>query len=714
MKSAMRLTFLAAMLCLPWPLAAQTAEDCLLCHSDKTLSMVKAGRKVSLFVDAAKLRRSTHAGNDCVSCHTGLDPMEQPHAKVIRPVDCQSCHDVGPFEKSVHGRNLACKDCHGNHQILDHNDPASPVNRIHISETCGHCHTSLAEHYDRSAHGRALAAGIKGAPACIDCHGAHNVEKVTSKESRIYKTEEAKVCLSCHLDDPEVRKRVAFSAGFISAYGSSVHGVALTAGNEKAATCSDCHGAHDMQRGTHPDSLVSKLNTPATCAKCHAEATRIFEESIHGTALRAGIKDAPNCVDCHGEHQIFGPRDPRSRVAAKNVSAEVCAACHASVRLNERYGLPSQRFETFSDSYHGLAGRGGETEVANCASCHGYHDIKPSSDPSSRVHKANLAETCGSCHPGAGENFAEGSVHAIITPEGEAVLYWIQAIYIGIIIVTIGGMFLHNLLDFLKKTRLRLAVRHGLASTNHFGSRQYLRMTLSERIQHAIMFTSFILLVVTGFMLRYPEAWWVVAFRNLSEQAFAWRSLIHRIAGVVMIAVSLYHLYYLAFVPRGRRLLQDLLPRIQDLRDAPQYILYNLGLTRKKPKFDRFGYIEKAEYWALVWGVIIMGATGIILWFDNYFMNLLTKLGWDVARTIHYYEAWLATLAIVVWHFYFVMFNPNVYPMNTAWWTGKLSEEEMADEHALELERIHSLEMQQDLAATEEFRNLDKPGERTA
>jgi cytochrome b subunit of formate dehydrogenase len=111
--------------------------------------------------------------------------------------------------------------------------------------------------------------------------------------------------------------------------------------------------------------------------------------------------------------------------------------------------------------------------------------------------------------------------------------------------------------------------------------------------------------------------------------------------------------------------------------------------------FNRFGYIEKAEYWALVWGTLVMAASGLILWFDNYFMNLLTKLGWDIARTVHFYEAVLATLAIVVWHFYYVIFNPSVYPMNTAWWNGKITEEEMADEHPLELEEIRSKELEE-------------------
>ena len=157
-----------------------------------------------------------------------------------------------------------------------------------------------------------------------------------------------------------------------------------------------------------------------------------------------------------------------------------------------------------------------------------------------------------------------------------------------------------------------------------------------------------------------------------------------------MIAVSLYHLFYLAFVPRGRKLLSDMLPKTQDISDLVAQFKYYVGISKQRPPFHRFSYIEKGEYLALVWGIIIMAGTGLIMWFDNFFINVLTKLGWDIARTVHYYEACLATLAIVVWHFYFVMFNPDIYPMNTAWLTGKLTEEEMASDHPLELEQIRS------------------------
>jgi cytochrome b subunit of formate dehydrogenase len=692
------------------PLAAhaQSSDDCMMCHSDQSLSMQKGGRTIKLFVDKDTFRKSVHGSLDCVDCHAGFNPSDMPHAKVIKPVNCQACHEIASYQKSIHGRAIvtsigekaqpaaACKDCHGSHAILSPKDPKSSTNRSHLAETCGTCHESEDRHFMLSAHGSALRAGVKGAPTCIDCHGEHNVEEVTSKDSKVYKTQEARVCLSCHLDNPDVRQRVGPSAGFIASYESSVHGVSLASGNTKAATCSNCHGAHDMKKASDVTSRVNKRNIAETCARCHGDIARTFSASIHGEALRDGNKDAPTCTDCHGEHQIYAPKDPRSRVSALNVSAQVCATCHDSVQLSQRYGLPTDRFKTFEDSYHGLASRAGAVEVANCASCHGVHNIKPSSDPASTINKANLAATCGRCHPGANENFAKGSVHVVMARNGDTlVLYWIRAFYIGLIASVIGGMLLHNLLDFLRKSRRQLAVRQGRLPAAHFGSTQYVRMSLNERIQHWTMISSFTVLVITGFMLKFPDAWWVLPIRRLSERFFEVRSLTHRIAGVVMVAISLYHLWYLFFHQRGKQLLRDILPKLKDARDARDLVMFNTGLSVEKPRFARFSYIEKSEYWALVWGVVVMAATGFIMWFDNYFLGLLTKLGWDIARTIHYYEACLATLAIVVWHFYFVIFNPAVYPVNTAWWTGKITEEEMVDEHPLELERIRSEQLRE-------------------
>lgn len=218
-------------------------------------------------------------------------------------------------------------------------------------------------------------------------------------------------------------------------------------------------------------------------------------------------------------------------------------------------------------------------------------------------------------------------------------------------------------------------------------------MTLNERIQHVLLLTSFITLVVTGFALKFPESLWIGWFISLlGENAFELRGDIHRGAAIVMVAVSVYHVGYLIFTERGKKLVKDIWIKKQDAADLKQSFQYFIGRVTEKPKFSRFSYIEKAEYWAVIWGTVVMGVTGSILWFENLFLPIVSNTGMDIATAIHYYEAILATLAIIVWHFYFVIYNPDVYPMNKAWLTGHLSEEEMEKEHPLELEEIKAKE----------------------
>ncbi|MBI2406791.1 MAG: cytochrome b/b6 domain-containing protein [Gemmatimonadetes bacterium] len=681
---------------------AQTREDCLQCHNDKTLTKEGANKKtISLFVDEKVLNNSTHEKLACVSCHVGFNPEELPHKAEITPVNCARCHGKAALKHPFHPElnravsqgklpKTLCQTCHGQHNVASPKTPGAPFSRERLTQDCGQCHKKAAEHFPSSAHGQALAKGIKGAPNCLTCHRGVGFVFGTA-DSLTVKLNQNKLCFGCHLDNPDVKARTSPSAGFIAGYETSVHGQALEKkGMADAANCVSCHGSHDMKRGSDATSFVNRLKIPSTCGTCHTKIAEVYGTSVHGVAVAKGSTDAPVCTSCHGEHTILGKADPKSRTAPTNVSAQVCQPCHESVQLSAKYGLRSDRFKTFTDSYHGLASRGGSLSVANCASCHGGHDIKSSKDSTSRVSKQNLKTTCGKCHPGASERFAQGSVHITLTQEQEPVLYWVAMGYIILIVLIIGGMLVHNLLDFIKKSKHQLKVRRGLIDAEHGGHTLYLRMSGNERLQHATLVISFVTLVITGFALKFPEAWWVAPLHRNFPGVFDLRSLVHRIAGVVMLLASVYHVYYLAFVPRGRQLVKDLFPVPQDLFDAINMVKYNLGLSAERPKFGRFSYIEKSEYWALVWGNFVMGATGLILWFDNTFMNLLTKLGWDIARTVHYYEAWLATLAILVWHIYFVIFNPDIYPINLAFWKGTLTEREMLDEHPLELEALRA------------------------
>ena len=680
--------------------------DCLTCHSDASLAMTRGGRAVPLFVDAAVLGRSAHRDLACTDCHAGFRADDLPHAKHLRPVACLACHDgvetahalhlapAGGSMKMIEGAD--CTSCHGRHDIAPVGGGDAPLGAAHRVDFCTGCHAEVADRFRASAHGRARAEGAPGAPECLTCHRNAVTAKQVPGDGAALKVAQEKACLSCHLENPAVRARMGPGARFIAAYEEGVHGSALLRGNGAAANCVDCHGSHEMEHAFVGSARVNKHNIPSTCGACHTEIAATYAGSVHGQALARGNSEAPVCTTCHGEHDILKTKDPRSPVAPANVSAQVCSPCHSSVRMERKYGIASDRFKTFQDSYHGLAIRGGDVEVANCASCHGTHDIRPSADPRSAVNKANLALTCGRCHPGANERFAVGQVHIAAADPNEWVLVWIRNGYVVLIVLTIGGMAAHNVLDFARRGRRRIRRRLGLEAMERAeGGGVHLRMTLSERLQHGALLVSFIVLVVTGFMLHYPDAAWVRALRGVNGAFFAWRATTHRVAGVVLLATSFFHLGHLAFTPRGRGFLRDMVPGGRDLRDAVGMVRHNLGLLPEAPRLGRFGYVEKSEYWALVWGTIVMGVTGLVLWFENTSMALLSKLGWDIARTIHFYEAWLATLAIVVWHFYYVIFSPDVYPMSTAWLTGMISEEEMLDEHPLELEAIQRARLEE-------------------
>ncbi|PTX91593.1 cytochrome c3 family protein [Opitutus sp. ER46] len=699
--------------------APSSSASCLECHSDETLSFKRGGKKISLFVDQKQAAKSVHGSLECVDCHEKFDGDAIPHRTPIAPVDCTSCHDDLGKKHAFHprlaakdipaGEDTSCVACHGSHGIAAAKASPFLTSGAAQRDACGKCHTEARDHFVASAHGRALAAHEKSAPDCLTCHRAPVVAARDAKPTLEQKLAQTRQCESCHVDKPDVASHAIRGTKFVSLFESSVHGAALQKGDAKAANCVDCHGAHEMNRAMAADARINKLRVAETCGQCHEKTAHEFKDSVHAAALNKGNLDSATCTDCHGEHDILGRKDPNSPVHAANVAQQVCANCHASLKLTKKYGIASHTFQTFADSYHGLAVRGGSVEVVNCASCHSSHAIRSQDDPASSTNKANLVQTCGQCHPGANTRFAVGKVH--VSPEAakgsdgnDPILYIVSTLYIILIVVVVGGMFVHNLLDFIKKIRRKLAIQKGLIEEEHVAHRLYLRMTAHERVQHAILVLSFVTLVITGFMLRYPDAWWVVAIRNLSTEAFELRTWSHRIAGVVMILAGIWHIGYLFFTKPGRSLLRDLLPKWRDCTDPIGVLKYNLGLSPTKPAFGRFSYIEKAEYWALVWGTILMGITGAILWFENTSMGLFTKLGFDISRTVHFYEAILATLAIIVWHFYFVIFNPDIYPMNLSWLTGRMSEKEMLEEHPLELERLKQAEAQDEKPETK-----DKP-----
>ena len=224
-------------------------------------------------------------------------------------------------------------------------------------------------------------------------------------------------------------------------------------------------------------------------------------------------------------------------------------------------------------------------------------------------------------------------------------------------------------------------------------TKKYLRMTLNERIQHINLAINFTLLVITGFALSYSTAFWVSPITDVPA-GMTMRGFLHRLCGVATVFLGGYHMLYCTFTERGRGIIKGMIPGLQDAKDLLETLKNNFFINRpaKELRMPRFNFREKLEYLGLIWGTLVMTVTGFILWFEVEWLKFFPKWTFDVARTIHFYEAVLATLTIIVWHFYSVIFNPDIYPMSWAWITGDLTEHEMKEEHGLELEKIKAQE----------------------
>jgi formate dehydrogenase gamma subunit len=632
-------------------------EGCLACHGQADMKSEK-GKAISIRPD--KHAASVHAILGCKDCHTTI--REFPHPVKVSKVECATCHaeEVADAAKSVHAAlgESACSSCHGNVHEVGAAANAQPGK-------CAECHTREAKEFSQSVHVRAAKAGDPDAPTCTSCHGlAHKIQESSAPTSTVARKNQATGCAKCHADAAFLSRHKIPILHPVEQYLQSVHGRAVLQG-KNAATCADCHGSHDILPARDGQSKVSHWNVAATCGVCHIEIAKIYVGSVHGQAIKEGVQDSPDCADCHGEHLILEPANPASPVNASHVSAETCGRCHGDARLSRRYNLPADRVPSYAESYHGLAKREGSLTAANCASCHGIHNIYQSSDPRSTVNAANLAKTCGRCHEGVGEKFAIGPIH-VQTATGPAhpVVKWVRGIYWVLIPLTLGFMVFHNLLDLLAK----LVRRRPRYETGE----QVLRMNLLFRIAHWGVMLSFPTLVFTGFALKYPDSWWATTFL-LRGKHEAFRGELHRAAAVVLIAATLYHFIHLAVNGRDRVFLWAMFPKWKDATDLIGVIRYNLGARREQPQFEKFNYAEKLEYWAFLWGTLVMAFSGFLLWFNNFTLRNFPKWITDAATAVHWYEAVLATFSILLWHFYFVIFDPLVYPMDTAWLNGKAS-----------------------------------------
>lgn len=456
-----------SLLCLLWGVSLPAiAGDqlCLDCHADPELERETAYKKgTSVFVDTRIIAASIHEGVECAECHAGAT---DDHPERLPAAQCASCHeeDEADYQAGLHGMARkagvedapTCASCHGTHQILPAADPRSLVHPRKLAHTCDICHGKpdfkrtlksgrvQSLYVDRAQ----LEASVHAGKQCGECH----TDVVEIPHAPLAQPVD---CIQCHYATNTVG---APGGDIYQKYRQSTHGRAAAAGDPRAPACQDCHGTHRILRHEDPEAQVSRARVSQMCGQCHLEVFAQYRTSIHGIELEKGNPDVPTCTGCHSEHDIRSPEDPGSLTHVENIS-QTCSVCHAAEGIVGKYGIPLEQVETYSKSFHGVAIRFGMRTVANCASCHGVHDIRPPEDPTSSVHLSNIPQTCGKCHPGANIHFAQGKIHLQPQNPDAGIVYYVSSFFKWLTILTICGLVAHILLDLFGQVRQRWRVR---------------------------------------------------------------------------------------------------------------------------------------------------------------------------------------------------------------------------------------------------------------
>ncbi|NOZ13245.1 MAG: hypothetical protein GXO69_06305 [Acidobacteria bacterium] len=602
----------AVFLCATFALSVRAGVDCTECHGEDGEPAIN----ISVF------QKSVHGDLSCTDCHVGADKDMDNHPDNLKKPSCTDCHEdqVESKQHSVH-KDLSCTDCHGDIHTLD---PDKPIegNAKRITAMCGKCH-----------------AGPSG-----------------TKKGNSF-------------SDLDLVKKLPPTRDIIKQYHQSAHYLKKNKDGSSAATCADCHGSHDILSKTNPKSTIYKLNISHTCGQCHKKIAKEYDRSIHGKAVQQGWDESPSCVDCHNSHLILSVDSPEALTNKRRLSEKICLSCHEDQRLIQRYSLVDSIGSSYHDSYHSMANERKGSKAATCIDCHTTHDILKPSNPNSSVNPAHVAHTCSQCHKGATEKFALSYDHKSSLKSGNIINYYVRISYIWLILMVIGGMFLHNMLIYISSIIRRYRERNK--------EKLFPRLTKGQMILHGVNFLAFFTLVATGFSLRFSDV-------PVLHMLTVWlsegtRALIHRIAGVTMILIFGVHFFRIATGHSDRGVFLSMLPRLKDIRDFKDNMKYLFLRTEKRPNYGKTTYAEKMEYLALLWGTLVMALTGLILWFPTEALRFLPAWSIKVAETVHFYEAILATMAIFFWHFFFVILNPDVYPLDLTVVDGKMPIEEIKE-----------------------------------
>jgi predicted CXXCH cytochrome family protein len=395
--------------------------DCAGCHEAET-------KQHAASLHGRAMKRGDSLAPTCASCHgkhdirKASDPAS-PVSPLKVPFTCGKCHQEGTvvtrqrnihqdhilenYSESIHGEGLLrkglivapnCASCHTAHNIRPHTDPASSIARAKIASTCTQCHAQIEAVHRKLIKGELWEKEAHVLPACVDCHQPHKVRKVFYAQGMADAD-----CLRCHAE-PGVRAK--------DGRPMQVDGREHQGSRHAKVACSQCHSGVNVSHTRPCDAITRKVD----CGSCHTEVAQQYAQSRHGRLLLEGDPNAPSCTECHGTHGTLGRLQTASPTFATNVP-RLCARCHregqkAAVRYQ---GPQHQIIESYTESIHGKGLlRSGLTVTATCTGCHTAHSVLPRTDPASSVHRQNVPQTCGRCHHGIEEQFAQSIHHQLV------------------------------------------------------------------------------------------------------------------------------------------------------------------------------------------------------------------------------------------------------------------------------------------------------------
>jgi cytochrome b subunit of formate dehydrogenase len=546
-------------------------------------------------------------------------------------------------------------------------------------------------------------------------------------------------CLGCHESAKHGETDGAGRQGVVATlFGASVHA---------GLDCTSCHagytapGPHELPppadaaeaallarltAGKTPDG-APRTGSPRAylaCGGCHADAVTSFGASSHGRWLAEDKTIAgPSCASCHGTPHEVTVAPKRGTPAFRPYwvgLAKGCEGCHNDPKFIEAAKLSGEVALNYHDSIHGRLVAIGSQRAPVCTDCHGW-SVRPGEgkdDPRAGIipgghatlsgkaiaastvafsdppkDSDHRAATCGQCHKGATASFAALISHRPLQETG-AVPHFVHVMFSYLTTLTLLFFAFHVLVDLIYELRRRFGKKH--APEPELQARTVMRFDIHQRIQHWFMLSGVILLAITGWPLRGAGVG-AVEFAQRVESSRKFLALFggphgagiaHRVGAVLIIISGVYHLLYLTFLAKKRMLPLSMAPNLKDAFDIRDNLLFMLGLSKERPRFERYNYLEKFDYWAVFWGIIMMVGSGFIFWYPVQFARFLPTWVLASAQIIHGEEATLAAIFLFVVHFYNVHLKPSIFPMNWAWLNGQTTLEYMKDEHPAEYERV--------------------------